>query len=61
VEKETPIAPQDGKWRSFPHIPHLLQNVSSQQRAYFARIEIKGKLICQSLEMTFERQFSGAG
>jgi hypothetical protein len=54
VEKETPITSQDGKWRSFPRVPHLLQNTSSG--AYFARIEIKGKLICQSLEMTSEHR-----
>jgi integrase len=37
----------DGKWRSFPRVPHLLQYVSSG--TYFARIKIKGKLIRESL------------
>jgi hypothetical protein len=40
----------DGKWRSFPRVPHLLQYVSSG--TYFARIKIKGKLIRESLETT---------
>jgi hypothetical protein len=39
---------KDGKWRSFPRIPHLLQYVSSG--AYFARIKVRGKIFRQSLE-----------
>ncbi|MDR3457720.1 MAG: hypothetical protein P4N60_09765 [Verrucomicrobiae bacterium] len=38
---------KDGKWRSFPRVPHLLQYASSG--TYFARIKIKGKLIRESL------------
>ncbi|HSY19368.1 MAG TPA: tyrosine-type recombinase/integrase [Candidatus Acidoferrales bacterium] len=41
---------KDGKWRSFPRVPHLLQYVSSG--TYFARLKIKGKLIRESLETT---------
>lgn len=37
----------DGKWRSFPKVPHLLQYVSSG--IYYARIKVNGKLIRQSL------------
>ena len=39
---------KDGKWRSFPKVPHLLQYVSSGQ--YFGRIKINGKVIRQTLE-----------
>jgi hypothetical protein len=39
---------KDGKWRSFPRVPHLLQYLNSG--TYFARIKIKGKLIRESLE-----------
>ena len=41
---------RDGKWRSFPRVPHRLQYVSSS--TYFARTKIKGKLIRESLETT---------
>ena len=41
---------KDGKWRSFPRAPHLLQYVASG--TYFARIKIRGKIIRQSLETT---------
>jgi hypothetical protein len=41
---------KDGKWRSFPRVPHWLQYVSSG--TYFARIKIKGKLIRESLGTT---------
>jgi hypothetical protein len=34
---------KDGKWRSFPRVPHLLQYQNSG--TYFARIKIKGKII----------------
>ena len=39
---------KDGKWRSFPKVPNLLQYVSSG--VFFARIKIDGKLIRQSLK-----------
>jgi integrase len=38
---------KDGKWRSFPKVPNLLQYVSSEN--YYARIKVNGKLIRQSL------------
>jgi hypothetical protein len=37
----------DGKWRSFSRVPHLLQYVSSG--VYFARIKVHGKVIRESL------------
>ena len=39
---------KDGKWRSFPKVPHLLQYLSSGQ--YFGRTKVNGKVICRSLE-----------
>lgn len=39
---------KDGKWRSFPRVPHLLQYVSSG--TYYARIKIRGKISRESLE-----------
>ena len=38
----------DGKWRSFPKVPHLLQYVSNGN--YYGRIKIGGKLIRESLQ-----------
>jgi hypothetical protein len=40
----------DGKWRSFPKVPHLLQYVSNGN--YYGRIKIGGKLIRESLKTT---------
>src|SRR2546426_889654 len=43
----------DGKWRSFPKVPNLLQYVSTG--LYFARVKVNGKLIRRSLTAnTFE-------
>jgi len=43
----------DGKWRSFPKVPNLLQYVST--RLYFARLKVNGKLIRRGLKAnTFE-------
>ncbi len=39
---------KDGKWRSFPKVPHLLQYVISGN--YFGKVKIKGKKIRQSLQ-----------
>jgi integrase len=39
---------KDGKWRSFPKVPGLLQYASTG--TYFARTKVKGKLFRQSLE-----------
>ena len=39
---------KDGKWRSFPKVPHLLQYVSNGN--YYGRIKISGKIIRESLE-----------
>ena len=38
---------KDGKWRSFPKLPHLLQYVGSGK--YYARVKRDGKIIRQSL------------
>ena len=39
---------KDGKWRSFPRVPNLLQYVSSG--IYFGKVKISGKKIRLSLE-----------
>jgi len=39
---------KDGKWRSFPKVPNLLQYVSTG--SYFARTKVNGKIIRLSLE-----------
>jgi hypothetical protein len=39
---------KDGKWRSFPRVPHLLQYVSNG--IYYGRIKLNGKLIRESLK-----------
>lgn len=41
---------KDGKWRSFPKVPHLLQYVTNGN--YYGRIKIGGKLIRESLQTT---------
>lgn len=38
---------KDGKWRSFPKVPHLLQYVTSG--TYYARVKVGGKPIRESL------------
>jgi len=40
----------DGKWRSFPKVPHLLQYAISGN--CFGKVKIKGKTIRQSLQTT---------
>ena len=39
---------KNGKWRSFPKVPHLLQYVISGN--YFGKVKINGKKIRQSLQ-----------
>ena len=39
---------KDGKWRTFPKVPHLLQYVISGN--YFGKVKINGKKIRQSLQ-----------
>jgi len=41
---------KDGKWRSFARVPHLLQYVGSG--VYYARTQVRGKIIRKSLETT---------
>src|SRR5262245_66550286 len=51
-KREERLSP-DGKWRSFPKVPNLLQYVSTG--LYFARTKVNGKLIRRSLKAkTFE-------
>lgn len=38
----------DGKWRSFPKVPNLVQYVSTD--TYFGRVKIEGKIFRESLE-----------
>jgi hypothetical protein len=40
----------DGKWRSFPKVPHLLQYVISGN--YFGKVKINGRTIRKSLQTT---------
>src|ERR1051325_5668736 len=47
-QEQTERPSPDGKWRSFPKVPNLLQYVST--RVYFARIKVQGKLIRRSLK-----------
>ena len=41
---------KNGKWRSFPKVPHLLQYVISGN--YFGKVKINGKKIRKSLQTT---------
>lgn len=51
--KRTDRLSPDGKWRSFPKVPNLLQYVSTG--LYFARTKVNGKLIRRGLKAkTFE-------
>ncbi len=45
-EREANVSP-DGKWKSFPRVPHLLLYVPSG--SFFGRVKIGGKVIRQSL------------
>jgi integrase len=47
AERETNISP-DGKWKSFPRVPHLLQYVPSGQ--FFGRLKVNGKIVRQRLK-----------
>ena len=38
----------DGKWRSFPKVPNLVQYVNTD--AYFGRVKIEGKIFRESLQ-----------
>jgi len=38
----------DGKWRSFPKVPHLLQYASNGN--YYGRIKVGGKIIRETLD-----------
>jgi hypothetical protein len=37
----------DGKWRSFPKVPNLLQYVSTG--AYYGRVKVNGKILKKAL------------
>jgi hypothetical protein len=47
---------KDGRWRSFPRVPHLLQYVSNGN--YYGRIKLNGKLLRESLQTSGARQNS---
>lgn len=47
ADRESNISP-DGKWKSFPKVPNLLQYVPSGK--FFGRVKVNGKLVRQSLE-----------
>ncbi len=47
TERETNISP-DGKWKSFPRVPHLLQYVPSGK--FFGRVKANGKIVRQTLK-----------
>src|SRR5882672_6182183 len=46
AERESNISP-DGKWKSFPRVPNLLQYVPSG--VFFGRVKNSGKIIRQTL------------
>ena len=41
---------KDGKWRSFPRVPHWWQYVNSE--TCFARVKIRGRIVRESLDTT---------
>ena len=50
LRKREEYLPTNGKWRSFPKVPHLLQYVISGN--YFGKVKINGKTIRKSLQTT---------
>ena len=42
----------DGKWRSFPKTPHLLQYVSRE--TFYGRTKVNGKIIRQIIRQSLE-------
>jgi hypothetical protein len=50
-KREEHISP-DGKWRSFPKVPNLLQYVNSGN--YYGRIKVGRKLIRESCRVVFK-------
>jgi hypothetical protein len=47
-EPGKPALSKDGKWRSFPRIPNLLQYVSTGK--YYGRIKVNGKIVRRGLK-----------
>jgi integrase len=47
AKRDANLSP-DGKWRSFPKVPNLIQYVSTGN--YFGRVKIEGKVFRESLE-----------
>ena len=47
AKRDANLSP-DGKWRSFPKVPNLIQYVSTGN--YFGRVKIEGKIFRESLE-----------
>jgi integrase len=48
IRKREEHLAKDGKWRSFPKVPHLLQYVNNGN--YYGRIKVGGKIIRVSLD-----------
>lgn len=48
TRKRTQASSKDGRWRTFPKVPCLLQYIPSG--AYYARVRVSGKLIRRSLD-----------
>jgi integrase len=47
-ETRKPVLSGDGKWRSFPRTPNLLQYVSTGQ--YYGRLKVNGKIVRRRLK-----------
>ena len=41
----------DGKWRSFPKVPNLVQYISTG--TFYGRVKVDGKLYRESLKTTY--------
>jgi len=52
TNKRTERLSPDGKWRSFPKVPHLLQYASNGN--YYGRIKVGGKIIRESCRRKFK-------
>lgn len=47
TSSRAPPPPPDGKWRTFPKVPNLVQCVSTG--TYYGRVKIDGKVFRESL------------
>ena len=46
--KRPSLISKDGKWKSFPSVPNLMQYLSTQK--YYARVKVDGKIIRKNLQ-----------